>query len=241
MKRIPDGTVLWRDNQWGIPWKCALFVSDGPDSTTSGSDLLEGQYDRPPEEGYSDIPNSRRPHDVHVAEELCSPIRQLEKAVVRLQQDIADYRAELKLNRTQTPAVSTQPPKRSGFTSTSVPRFSGKSNWEQYRQVFEAIVRWNGWDNVTAAMQLLSHLDGEALNVALLVPESQWVFLVKSLSDHYSSPGRLAEYKRQFQRVFRRPGDDPSIFAIELETLARRALVDIDPLIQLQKVRDLLH
>ena len=58
MKRIPDGTVLRRDNQWGIPRKRALFVSDGPDSTTSGSDILEGHYDRPPEEGYSDIPNS---------------------------------------------------------------------------------------------------------------------------------------------------------------------------------------
>ena len=107
--------------------------------------------------------------------------------------------------------------------------------------MFEAIARSNGWDDVTAALQLLSHLDGDALNVALLVPESQRVlpgFLVKSLSDHYSSPGRLAEYKRQFQRAFRRPGDDPSIFAIELETLARRAFVDIDPLIQLQMVRD---
>ena len=128
MKRIPDGTVLRRDNQWGIPRKRALFVLDGPDSTTSGSDILEGHYDRPPEEEYSDIPNSGRPHDGYVAEELCSPSRQLEKAVVRLQQDIADYREELKLNRTQTPAVSTPPPKRSGFTSTSVLRFSGKSN-----------------------------------------------------------------------------------------------------------------
>ena len=62
--------------------------------------------------------------------------------------------------------------------------------------------------------------------------------LVKSLSDHYSSPGRLAEYKRQIKRAFRQAGDDPSIFAIELETLARRAFVDIDPLIQLQLVRD---
>ena len=60
---------------------------------------------------------------------------------------------------------------------------------------------------------------------------------MKSLSDHYSSPGRLAEYKCQFQRAFRRPGDDPSIFAIELETLARRVFVDIDPRIQLQMVR----
>ena len=131
--------------------------------------------------------------------------------MVQLQQDIEDYRTELRLNRTQTPAISTRPMKRSGFTSTPVHRFSGKSNWEQYRQVFEAIVRSNGWDDITAALQLLSHLDGDALNVALLVPESQRVLpglLVKSLSDHYSSPVRLAEYKRQVKRAFRRPGDD---------------------------------
>ena len=46
--------------------------------------------------------------------------------------------------------------------------------------------------------------------------------LINSLSEHYGSPGRLAEYKRQFRRAFRRPDDDPSIFAIELE------IVDID-------------
>ena len=149
--------------------------------------------------------------------------------MVRLQQDIDDYRAELELTRTQTPAVAPRPPKRTAFTTTPVPRFSGKSNWEQFRQVFEAIVCSNGWDDVTAALQLLSHLDGDALNVALLVPESRRVvpgFLGKSLSDQYSSPGRLAEYKRQFQRAFRHSGDDLSIFAIELETLARRAFVD---------------
>ena len=97
----------------------------------------------------------------------------------------------------------------------------------------------NGWDDVTAALQLLSHLDGDALNVALLIPESRRVvpgFLIRSLSDHYNSPGRLAEYKRQFQRVVRRPRDDQSIFAIELETLARRAFIDIDNSIQLQMV-----
>ena len=99
----------------------------------------------------------------------------------------------------------------------------------------------NGWDDVTAALQLLSHLDGDALNVALLVPESQRAvpeFLINSLSDHYKSPGRRVEYKHQFQRVARQPGDDPSIFAIELETLARRAFMDVDLKIQLQMVRD---
>ena len=132
VKRIPDGTVLHRDNQWDIPRKRALFISDGLDSTTSGSDILEGHSDRPPEVEYSAIPKSGRPQDENVAKGLCSPSRQLEIAVVRLQKDIDDYRSELELTRTQTPAVAPRPPKRSGFTSTPVPRFSGKSNWEQY-------------------------------------------------------------------------------------------------------------
>ena len=49
----------------------------------------------------------------------------------------------------------------------------------------------NGWDEVTASLQLVAHLDGEALNVALLVPESQRILpgvLLKTLSAHYASP-----------------------------------------------------
>ena len=55
VNRIPDGTFLRRDNQWDIPRKRALFTSDGPDSTMSGSDIQEGHSDRPPEVEYSDI------------------------------------------------------------------------------------------------------------------------------------------------------------------------------------------
>ena len=149
MKRIPDETVLRRDIQWDIPWKRALFISDGPDSTTSGSDIPEGQSDRPPEVEYSDIRISGRPQDDSGTEELCSPSRQLEIAL-----GISGWNS----------------PGRSRFTSTPVPRLSGKSNWEQYRQVFEAIVCSNGSDDVTEALQLLSHLDGDALNVAFTGP-----------------------------------------------------------------------
>ena len=38
--------------------------------------------------------------------------------------------------------------------------------------------------------------------------------------------------------MVRRPEEDPSVFAIELETLARRAFTDIDSPIQRQMVRD---
>ena len=161
--------------------------------------------------------------------------------MIQLQKDFDDCRTEFEITRKQTAAVDLRPPRQARFTSTPIPRYSGKSNWEQYREILEAIVCSNGWDDVTAALQLLSHLDGDALNVALLVLESRRVvpgFLIKSLSDHYNSPGRLAEYKHQFQRVVRRPRDDPSVFAIELEKLARRAFIDIDISIQLQMVRD---
>ena len=103
---------------------------------------------------------------------LCSPTMELERAVIQTQKDFDDCRTEFELTRKHTLAVDLRPPRQARFTSTSVPRYSGKSNWEQYHEIFEAIVCSSGWDDVTAALQLLSHLDGDALNVALLVPES---------------------------------------------------------------------
>ena len=125
------------------------------------------------------------------------------------------------------------------FTSTNVPKFAGVTSWDQYRQMFD--VRSNGWDNVTAALQLLSHLEGDALNVALLVPASRRasrVGLVEALSAHYGSPGRLADYRRQFERTTRTSGEDPSIFATALETLAIKAFGDMGQMAQLRIIRD---
>ena len=117
----------------GYPTEACLSTSDGPDSTTSGSDIPEGHSDRPPEVEYSDKLISGRPQAEGGSEGLCSPSRQLEIAVIRLQKDIDDCRTELELTINQTPAVAPRPPRRSGFTSTPVPRYSGKSNWDQYR------------------------------------------------------------------------------------------------------------
>ena len=208
---------------------------------SSGSDVTEAQLRWPPDGEYPVVTQSGQSYGKDFLEETRSLKMELEDAVARLQKDMAEYRKELRYDGARGPANPSQTTRWSGFTSTPVPRYSGKSSWEQYRQVFEAIVCSNGWDDVTAALQLLSHLDGDTLNVALLVPESQRVLsgvLMRSLSEHYGSPGRLAEYKRQFRRAFRRPGDDPSVFAIELETLARRAFADIDSSIQLRLVRD---
>ena len=91
-------------------------------------------------------------------------------------------------------------------------------------------MRSNGWDNDTTALQLFSHLEGDALNAALLVPLSRRLSrtgLVGALSSHYGSPGRLADYRRQFEKTTRTAGEDASIFATALETLAVKAFGDM--------------
>ena len=61
--RIPEETGEHRDSQWDSPRKRALFTSDGPDSTTSGSDIPEGHADRPPEVEYSERLTSAKRQD----------------------------------------------------------------------------------------------------------------------------------------------------------------------------------
>ena len=143
-----------------------------------------------------------------------------------MQKDIATLREENRILRTPAIPQVVQAPRRTAFTTTKVPRFDGTTSWEQYRQVFDAIVRSNGWDNDTAALQLFSHL-----NVAHLVPLSRRLSrsgLVDALTAHYGSPGRLADYRRQFERTTRTVGEDPAIFATALETLAVKALATWD-------------
>ena len=116
--------------------------------------------------------------------------------MARIQQDLADIRAENRLLRTPAVQPVVHTPRQVAFTTTKVPQFGGTTSWEQYRQVFDAIVLSNGWDDAMAALQLLSHLEGDALNVALLVPMSRRTLrmgLVHALSAHYGSPGRLAD------------------------------------------------
>ena len=94
----------------------------------------------------------------------------LADVTARLQKEVEDFWAESGYGGYRECVAPPQPSGWSSFTSSPVPMFAGKTSWDQYSQVFEAIVSSNGWDGVTAALQLVSHLEGDALNVALLVP-----------------------------------------------------------------------
>ena len=62
--------------------------------------------------------------------------------------------------------------------------------------------------------------------------------LVYALTAHYGSPGRLADYRIQFERTTRTIGEDPAIFATALETLAVKAFGDMGQTARLRLIRD---
>ena len=226
---------------WDGPHKRILFWSEDPESTLSGSETQETRPGWPPDDMCADSTRYKGSFDDRDREglRLLNPLFQ--KKVLKLQRDLEEAKAEsqyFRARQVDSPVITTNRPR---FTSTPVPRYNGVSDWDQYREVFEAIVCSNGWDEMTAALQLIAHLDGEALNVALLVPKGQRRrpgVLLETLSAHYNSPGRLAKHRRQFEQMIRPPGEDPAAFAIALETLARRAFVDVDAAVRLQLVRD---
>ena len=173
--------------------------------------------------------------------DIGSPVDILVDTVARMQQDLSRLQDENRLLRTPAVPQVVQAPRRAAFTSTKVPQFDGTTSWEQYRQVFDAIVRSNGWDNDTAALQLFSHLEGDALNVAHLVPLSRRLSrsgLVDTLTAYYGSSGRLADYRREFEKMTRTVGEDPAIFATSLETLAVKAFGDMGQTARLCLIRD---
>ena len=122
-----------------------------------------------------------------------SAVDMLVDTVARMQKNLAMIRVENLVLITPATSQVTQAPRRAALTTTKVPRFDGSTSWEQYNQVFETIVRLHGWDNDTAALQLFLHLEGDALNVAHLVPLARRLSrlgLVDVLTAHYGLPGR---------------------------------------------------
>ena len=235
-RRADDGTMLMPSTEapdsagrmpWDGPHKLILFESEDPDSTSSGSGIQEARPRWNPDNTYPDSTQYRGSTEGRDREELRLPGSTLEQRLLRLQKDLEEAKVESRYLRGNRSANLGGTPNRPRFISTPVPRYAGGSNWNQYGEVFEAIVCSNGWDEVTASLQLVAHLDGEA------------GVLLKTLSAHYASPGRLAKYKRQFERMTRPPGDDPAAFAIELETLARKAFVDVDASVRLQPYVDI--
>ena len=174
--------------------------ADGPDSTTSGSNIPEGHADRPPEVEYSERLTSAKRQDEGGTEGLCSPHMELEMAVSQLQRDVEDCRAELKLARNQTPAVTLR-----GGRGSHRCRFQDTPG----SQTGNSTARCSR----PLCVRMAGTMSRRPYSCYPIWTEmhSTLLYWFRSLEEHYNAPGRLAEYKRQFQLAFRRPGDDPSV------------------------------
>ena len=170
-----------------------------------------------------------------------SPVAALENTVSRMQRDLEDLQTENRFLRTPRAPVPVPLVRQAALTTTKVPWFNGSTSWEQHRLVFDAIALSNGWGDATAALQLLSHLQDDALSVALLAPmplRASRKALTDALSSNYGSPGILANYRREFDKTVRKPGEDPSNFAITLETLAVKSFGDMGQTARLRLICD---
>ena len=81
-----------------------------------------------------------------------SPVATLEGTVSRMQRDLENLQTENRFLRTRRTPGPVPLVRQAALTTTKVPWFSGSTSWEQYQQVFDAIVLSNGWDDATAAL-----------------------------------------------------------------------------------------
>ena len=73
-----------------------------------------------------------------------SPVIALENTVLRMQRDLEDLQAENCFLRTPNPPAVAPLVRQVALTTTKVPWFNGSTSWEQYQQVFDAIVLMAG-------------------------------------------------------------------------------------------------
>ena len=69
-----------------------------------------------------------------------SPVAALEDTVSRMQRDLEELQTENRFLRTPRAPVPVPLVRQAALTTTKVPWFNGSTSWEQYQQVFDAIV-----------------------------------------------------------------------------------------------------
>ena len=75
-----------------------------------------------------------------VEDEDKSPAAVLEETVGRMQRDLEELQSENRFLRTPRAARPVPLVRQAALTTTKVPWFNGSTSWEQYLQVFDAIV-----------------------------------------------------------------------------------------------------
>ena len=107
--------------------------------------FMDDPLDMPtPVHRYDQLPPNTELYDLHRPTEadLMDTVAQLQLEVDALK----FVQSGPSTSATKALPVQSKP---AAFTSTKVPKLSGVTSWDQYQQVFDAIVWSNGWDDAT--------------------------------------------------------------------------------------------
>ena len=102
-----------------------------------------------------------------VEDSVKSPTMVLEETIGRLLEEtigrlLEELQSENQFLKTPRAVRSVPLVRQAALTTTKVPWFDGSTSWEQYLQVFEAIVLLNGWGDATAACFKCGIVDTDA-------------------------------------------------------------------------------
>ena len=114
------------------------------ESISSDSDSQEVRPGWPPDDMCADSTRCKQSFSERERQglQLLSPA--VRGKIIKLQRDLEEAESRyLRAQPVNSPAVAVSAVK---FTRTPVPRYDGISDWDQYREVYEAIVISNGWD-----------------------------------------------------------------------------------------------
>lgn len=104
--------------------------------------------------------------------------------------------------------------------------FDGKVAWEAYLAQFEMLAAAQGWNDGECALQLVSSLRGQALEVlAHLTPAQRSVYscVVGALERRFGQHLQAEVYRARLRGRVRGPGEPLPRLAQDVETLVRRA------------------
>ena len=111
-------------------------------------------------------------------------------------------------------------------------RFSGegKTSLKQYLRQFELVAKFNGWDDEEKSLQLVTSLEGAALDTLDRVDgPMNYQGVASALRSRFPDYDCTSSYQNAFDTASRRSGEEPGSLATRLGELGFKAYPDVPP------------
>ncbi|CAC5425005.1 unnamed protein product [Mytilus coruscus] len=142
---------------------------------------------------------------------------------------ISDACSDINTNSIDTDVISQSKRSKSkiGFSNAKLPSFTGKEKWEVWINRFEAVANLQNWDNKIKLSELLTRLQGEAVDFVFDQLNSKtlknYPKLATELKNRFGVFENKRTYKVQFNRRTQKSNEDTADYAAELKRIYDKA------------------